>query len=74
MDSDLAWVNGRALDKADAMLTLSSALLYQEPVRPTILQFVKRIIAALITLVLHSARIRYDETLHRCIGVDAIFL
>jgi len=27
MDSDLAWVNGRAVDKADAnMLTLSSAL------------------------------------------------
>jgi len=26
MDSDLAWVNGKTLDKADAMLTLSSAL------------------------------------------------
>jgi len=27
MDSDLAWVNGKSgIDKADAMLTLSSAL------------------------------------------------
>jgi len=26
MDSDLAWVMVRAVDKADAMLTLSSAL------------------------------------------------
>jgi len=32
MDSDLAWVNGkRPLDKADAMLTLSSAVKYREP-------------------------------------------
>jgi len=30
-DSDLAWVNGRAIDKADAMLMLSSALYYREP-------------------------------------------
>ena len=28
MYSDLAWANGRAVDKADAMLTLSSALAY----------------------------------------------
>jgi len=31
MDSDLAWVNGKSVDKADAMLTLSSALQYWEP-------------------------------------------
>jgi len=37
MDSDLAWVMVRALDKADAMLTLSSAVWNRRPF--TILPF-----------------------------------